>query len=112
MPRFLVTIYHADDYDPSAEDAEMGRAIDALNAEMVAAGIRVFVGGLHHANTARSLRPQPSGEVRVSAGSYLPTTEHIGGLWVLEAPDLATAEEWGRKAALACRTAVEVRQFH
>ena len=30
-----------------AEDAAMDRAIDVLNDEMVAAGVRVFVGGLH-----------------------------------------------------------------
>ncbi len=112
MPRYLVTIYHPDNYDPSTEDAAMHHAIDVLNDEMVMRGVRVFVGGLHPANTARSLRPAGGGEVRVSEGSYLPTREHIGGLWVLEAKDLAEAQEWGRKAALACRTPVEVRQFH
>jgi hypothetical protein len=33
------------DYDPSAEDEAMSRDIDALNEEMVAAGVRIFVGG-------------------------------------------------------------------
>lgn len=112
MPRYLITIFHPDNYDPSTEDATMDHAIDVLNEAMVAQGIRVFVGGLHPARTARSLRPADGGEVRVSDGSYLPTQEHIGGLWVIEAKDLAEAQEWGRKAVLACRTAVEVRQFH
>jgi hypothetical protein len=39
MPRYLVAIQHADDYDPSVEDEAMGRAIDVLNEEMIAAGI-------------------------------------------------------------------------
>ena len=112
MKRYLVTLYRPADYDPSTEDAAMHRAIDALNDEMVAAGIRVFVGGLHPPGRARSLRPAGGGEVRVSEGLHLPTSEHIGGLWVLEAGDLAEAQEWGRKAALACRAAVEVRAFH
>lgn len=113
MPQYLVTIHHPDDYDPAiAEDEAMDRAIDALNAEMIAAGARVFVGGLHPANTARSLRARPDGGVLVTAGSYLPTKEHVGGLWVLKCADLNEALAWGRKAALACRAPVEVRQFH
>jgi hypothetical protein len=112
MTKYLVTIYHADDYDPSTEDEAMDRAIDALNDEMVAAGVRIFVGGLHPASSARSLRPQPSGEVLVTDGSYLKTKEHVGGLWVLQAANLDEALAWGRKAAIACRTSVEVRPFH
>lgn len=113
MPQYWVTIYHPDDYDPAvAEDEAMDRAIDALNDEMVAAGIRGFVGGLHPARRAKSLRAQPDGRVVVTDGPYLKTNEHAGGFWVLEAADLDTALEWGRKATIACRAPVEVRQFH
>lgn len=110
--QYLVAIHHPDDYDPSVEDDAMARAIDALNDEMEAAGVRVFVGGLHTASHAKSLRPQPNGEVHMSDGPYLATREHVGGLWVLEAADMDEALEWGRKAALACRAPVEVRPFH
>jgi hypothetical protein len=113
MPHFLVSIHHRDDYDAALlEDAAMHRAIDLLNEEMIAAGIRVYVGGLHDADTARSIRPQPDGTTQVTPGSYLPTNEHIGGLWVLEATHMEEALVWGRKAAIACRVPVEVREFH
>jgi len=112
MPRFWVSIHRPDDYDASTETAEMAREIDALNDEMVAAGVRVFVGGLHPAGSARSLRLQPDGSVVVTEGSYLPCQEHVGGFWVLEAADLEEAVAWGRKAAQACRASVEVRPFH
>ena len=113
MPKYLVTIYHPDDYDPSvAEDEAMDRAIDALNDEMVAAGVRIFVGGLHPASSARSLRAQSDGRVLITDGSYLKTKEHVGGLWVLEAADLDKALAWGKKATIACRVPVEVRPFH
>ena len=46
MTQYLVAIHHPDDYDPSAEDEAMSRDIDALNDEMEAAGVRIFVGGL------------------------------------------------------------------
>jgi hypothetical protein len=87
----------------------MARDIHALNREMVAAGVRIFVAGLSPASSARSLRAQPDGKVLITDGPYLETKEHIGGFWVLEAADLDEALAWGRKAAVACRAPVEVR---
>ena len=111
MTQYLVAIHHPDGYDPSVEDEAMSRDIDVLNEEMVAAGVRIFVGGLSPASTARSLRAQPDGKVLITDGPYLETNEHIGGLWVLEAANLEDALAWGRKAAVACRAPVEVRPF-
>jgi len=59
MRQYLVAIYRPDDYDPSVETAAMSREIDALNEEMVAASVRIFVGGLSPAGSARSLWAQP-----------------------------------------------------
>ncbi|MGA2335161.1 MAG: YciI family protein [Terriglobales bacterium] len=111
MTQYLVAIHHPDNYDPSAETEAMHRDIGALNVEMVAAGVRIFVGGLTPASSARSLRAQPDGKVLITDGPYLETKEHIGGFWVLEAADLDEALAWGRKAAVACRAPVEVRPF-
>ena len=112
MTQYLVAIHHPDDYDPSKETKEMERDIDVLNEEMVAAGVRVFVGGLQSARKAKSLRARPKNEVLVTDGPYLETKEHIGGFWVLECASLDEAVEWGRKAVIACRAPVEVRPFH
>ena len=109
--RYLVAIHHPDGYDGSLEGEAMMRDIHALNREMVAAGVRVFVGGLTAASDARSLRAQPDGKVLVTDGPYLETKEHIGGFWVLEAANLDEALAWGRKAVIACRAPVEVRPF-
>jgi hypothetical protein len=112
MTRYLVTIHHPEGYDPFTEDDAMDRDIDVLNDEMIAAGVRILVGGLYPPSSATSLRPQPDGEVLVTDGPYLETKEYVGGLWVLEAADLDDALAWGRKAAIACRVPVEVRPFH
>ncbi|WP_158943726.1 YciI family protein [Granulicella sp. S190] len=109
MPQYLVAIHHPDGYDESLEDEAMHRDIDVLNDEMEAAGVRVFVGGLSPASSARSLRAQPDGKVLITDGPYLETKEHIGGFWVLEAANLNDALAWARKAAIACRAPVEVR---
>ncbi len=111
--RVLVAIHHPDDYQPArAEDGSVRADIDALNDAMVAAGVRVFVGGLHPAREARSLRLAGGGEVAVADGPYLGTDEHVGGFWVLDVADWDEALDWGRRAVLACRASVEVRQFH
>jgi hypothetical protein len=113
MTQYLVAIHHPDDYDPFvAEDEAMSRDIKALNDEMKAAGVRIFVGGLRPASSAKFLRTRPDGQVLISDGPYLETTEHVGGFWVLEAADLDEALTWGRKAAVACRAPVEVRPFN
>ncbi len=109
MAQYLVAIHHPDNYDPSVEGEAMQRDISALNREMVAAGVRVFVGGLSAASRAKSLRAQPDGQVLITDGPYLETKEHIGGFWILEAANLDEALAWGRKAAVACRAPVEVR---
>lgn len=111
MTQYLVAIHHPDDYDPSAEDEEMHRDIDALNDQMVAAGVRLFVGGLQPARSATSLRKKADGTIVITDGPYIESKEHVGGLWILEAADLDEALEWGRKAAVACRAPVEVRAF-
>jgi hypothetical protein len=57
MPQYLVAIHHADGYEPAfGEDLAMERDIDALNEEMVAAGVRFFAGGLKPARLAKSVR--------------------------------------------------------
>jgi len=111
MPQYLVAIHHPDDYDPSLEDEAMVRDIHALNREMVAAGVRTFVGGLQGARDAKSLRARPDGEVVITDGPYIESKEHVGGFWVLKTADLDEALAWGRKAAIACRAPVEVRAF-
>jgi len=111
MPQYLVAIHHPDGYDGSLEGEAMVRDIHALNEEMSAAGARFFAGGLAAAGSAKSLRAQPNGKVLVTDGPYLETKEHIGGFWILDAPDMDKALEWGRKAVIACRAPVEVRAF-
>lgn len=113
MTKYWITIHRANDYDPAREeDAAMAREIDVLNDEMVAAGVRVFVGGLRSPGEAKSLRRLPDGSVVVADGPYLQNAEHVGGFWVLEVANLDAALAWGRKAAAACRASVEVRPFH
>jgi hypothetical protein len=108
-PQYLVAIHHPDNYDPSVEAGAISEEIHALNRDMIAAGVRIFAGGLSPASNAKSLRGQPDGKVLVTDGPYLETKEHVGGFWILQAANLDEALAWGRKAVVACRAPVEVR---
>ncbi len=111
MPQYLVAIHLPDDYEPGAEEEAVRSEISALNREMVAAGVRVFVGGLESPRKAKAVRAR-NGKVSVTDGPYLESKEHVGGFWVLEVADMDAALEWGRKATIACRAPVEVRGFN
>jgi len=111
MPLYLWTSYLPENFDPSTVTEAMIRDIDVLNDEMVAAGVRVFVGGLHPASSAKSLRAQPDGKVVITDGPYMETKEHVGGFIILKCANLDEALEWGRKGVAACRAPVEIRPF-
>jgi hypothetical protein len=112
MTQYLVAIHHPDDFEPFSEPQSTTDDIRALNREMVAAGVRVFVGGLGAASEAIAVRRKPDGNLLVTDGPYLETKEHIGGFWVLECASRDDALGWARKAAIACRAPVEVRAFN
>ncbi len=44
-------------------------------------------------------------------GPYLEAKEHLGGFWVIEAPDLDVALRLAAEGSKACRGKVEVRPF-
>ncbi len=84
--------------------------VRVVQKQMQEAGVWVFSGGLHPANTATVLRHQ-GGDVITTDGPFIESKEQIGGITILEAPDLDAALEWARRLALATTTAIEVRPF-
>ena len=111
MTQYQLAVYHPEDDPPPGFDIDQVYAdVDKLNEEIKAAGAWVFGGGLHPSHTATVLQER-DGEVLVTDGPFAEGKEHIGGFWVIEAPDLDAALEWGRKATRACRVPIEVRPF-
>jgi len=49
--------------------------------------------------------------VLITDGPYAEGKEYLGGLCLIEAPDLDAALEWGRKAVRATTLPIEVRPF-
>ena len=77
---------------------------------MRAAGAWVFAGGLFPSTTATVVRVEGA-DVLTIDGPFVEGKEHVGGFWVIKAPDLDAALDWARKAARACQVPIEVRPF-
>ena len=84
--------------------------VAVFNAELQDAGAWVFAGGLHPPSTATVVQVK-DGDVLMTDGPFAEGKEHIGGVWVIEAPDLDAALQWAARATRACGHPVEVRPF-
>ena len=111
MPRYLLSVHQPDGPAPPPELLEtVTRDLDALNAELKAAGAWVFAGGLHPPGTATVLRVR-DGEVLITDGPFAEGKEHIGGFTIIAATDLDAALAWARRLARATTLPIEVRPF-
>jgi hypothetical protein len=111
MKQYLLSIYMPDEVTPDPEFLdEVMSELATLNDEMRSAGAWVFTGGLHAASTATVVRDR-GGEVLMTDGPYTEGKEHVGGLWIIQAPDLDAALAWAAKAARATTLPIEVRPF-
>ena len=113
MTQYLLSVIH--DWDKLGditpdEMQQMFEDTDRFNQEIEASGQWVFGGGLEHPSTATVVDGTNGANV-LTDGPYLEAKEHLGGFWVIEAPDLDAALELGRRASAACKQAVEVRPF-
>lgn len=110
MKQYLVSVYHVEgEPEPAPAAAQQARAdVAAFNAELQAAGAWVFAGGLHPPGTATVVRVA-DGETLLTDGPFAEGKEHVGGFWVIKAPDLDAALRWAAKATVACALPVEVR---
>jgi hypothetical protein len=111
MTQYMLTIYQPDGAPPPPEFLEsVGHQLHALNQDIKAAGAWVFSRGLHPASTATVVRVRDR-EIMITDGPYVEGKEHIGGFWIINAPDLDAALGWARRAALATTLPIEVRPF-
>jgi hypothetical protein len=111
VARYLLSVYEPEG-DPPPPDmlGQIMRDLDAVNAEMQAAGVWVFAAGLHPPSTATVVR-QHGGDLLMTDGPFAEGKEHIGGFTIIKAPDLDAALDWARKLARASTLPIEVRPF-
>ena len=74
-----------------------------LNQEIKAAGAWVFSRRAARAEHGHGRCGQRGDDVVMTDGPYVEGKEHVGGFWIVSAPDLDAALGWARKAARTTR---------
>jgi len=111
MPQYLLSFYQPEGPIPPKEVLErVMRELDVVNREMKAAGAWVFAGGLHPPSTSTVARFR-DGEVLLTDGPFVEGKEYLGGITIVDAPDLDAALGWASKIARATTLPIEVRPF-
>jgi hypothetical protein len=112
MTTYMLSVHHSPDAAPPPPE-EMQKAfkqVEDFNAEVQAAGAWVFAGGLESPEIATVVNAKDA-DVVITDGPFAETKEHLGGFWVISAPDLDAALAWAAKGSAACMGPVEVRPF-
>jgi hypothetical protein len=111
MPRYLLSVMQPDGEPPAPELLEpIMRDVAAYDAELRASGAWVFNAALHDAASATVVRYEDD-RFLLTDGPYVEAKEHVGGLSIIDVPDLDAALEWARRAARASTLPIEVRPF-
>jgi len=106
--QFLMNVI--DSQSESATGDEMA-AIDAFNDSLREAGFWIRAHGIHSPSQSKVFDNR-QGASQVHNGPLIENDEFISGFWLVEAPDLATAERLAAEGSKACNRKVELRQLH
>ena len=88
-----------------------GPLAHAVVAEMTAAGVLVFAGGLEEDPEDGFCADATSGTLLFRDGPYSHPTEFLGGMTIVDVPDVEAARLWAGRIAEACGWPQEVRPF-
>ena len=95
----------------TAEDRQAAwELISRVEAELKSAGAWVFSARLHDPDTATVVRIA-DGQVLTTDGPFAESKDHLGGFYLIEAPDLDAALAWAAKVTKAVGHPIEVRPF-
>lgn len=93
---------------PSAEDiAKMTR----YNDELSKAGVLISLDGLHPRVMGARVGFS-NGNVQVTDGVDIKTTEVIGGYWIIDVPSKEEAVNWAKKVPANDGDIIEIRQIY
>jgi hypothetical protein len=111
MPEYLIAFY--EEWVPELTEDELmdrARVLKPLLAEMEAAGVWVFGGGLDQDAPVFGV-DLVGGKPVTTDGPYAETKEHLGGFCVVRVADEAEAQRWAEKVAVGCGWPQQVHRF-
>ena len=105
-------------HEPEAESYPDGEASPSWHAildahtqygmQMGQAGVFVGGAGLKSVATATTVRVSPAGRT-VHDGPFAETREQLGGLYMIDVPDLDAAIDWANRLPIAKNGSIEIR---
>jgi hypothetical protein len=114
VTQYLLSVHTVDGEvgDPMTHEEmqQSWKQIQVLEEELKSTGAWVFSGRLHDPHTATVVR-MSAGDVLTTDGPFAESKEHLGGFYIIEAPDLDAALAWASKVTDATRKPIEVRPF-
>ena len=111
MPQYIIFFNQQWVGDHSEEwFRERGPLANAVCEEIKAAGQFIYAGGLVENGPIVSA-DATSGTTLFTDGPYVETKEFLGGLTIVDVPDLETARMWAGKMAEGCGWPQEVREI-
>jgi hypothetical protein len=113
MTVYMLSVHNVEGESYPSEEAMQAafEATDRFNTKLQESGSWVFGGGLHPADTATVVDATKGGDPLFTDGPFIEGKEHLGGFWIITAPDLDAALKLAEEASVACANPVEVRPF-
>src|SRR5262245_34396769 len=111
MTEYLIAFNDAWVGDPTDDELrQASKRVKELRAEMEAAGVLIFTGGLDPEAPVFSVDAS-SGTPMFTDGPYVESKEYLGGFAVVDVADEKAARLWAGKIAVACGWPQEGRRF-
>lgn len=111
--QYALIIYEndAEAYPAREADPAWKTVLEAHNAfagELAEKGLLQGGAGLMWSDTATTVRVTPQGRT-LHDGPFAETREQLGGIYLIDVPDLDAAIDWARKLPIAANGSVEIR---
>ncbi|HEY1327584.1 MAG TPA: YciI family protein [Casimicrobiaceae bacterium] len=109
--QYLLLIHAREDHVRSIDADGVARVMEAYRqytAALKEAGVYLGSNRLQFTSTARTVRTR-DGKTSVIDGPYTETKEQLGGYYLVDVPDEASAISWAGRCPGAAHGAIEVR---
>jgi hypothetical protein len=111
--RYLLMIYVDEAAGDAVPKADMDKWMDkmfAYQATLEKAGVFVMAAGLARSHEATTLHLE-NGEIKVEDGPFAESKEQLGGFYIIDAPDMVTAQRWAGECPGAIWGRIEIRPY-
>ena len=111
--RYMLMLYAEERAGDAIPKADMDKWMDkmfAFEAALEKAGIHIMNAGLARSYEATTVHLE-NNELKAHDGPYADTREQLGGFYIIDVPDMATAQRWAAQCPAAIWGHIEIRPY-